>query len=56
MLLYILVFFIQVDKFSFYQSWVSMTVSRYVAILVIRISIGDEKVKVIIDCDPVETF
>ena len=33
-----------------------MNVSMYVAILVIRISIGDEKVKLIIDCDPVESF
>ena len=56
MLLYILVFLFRVRKFSFYQSWVSMNVSMYVAILVIRISIGDEKVKLIIDCDPVESF
>ena len=33
-----------------------MNVSRYVAIPVIRISIGDEKVKGITDSDPVETF
>ena len=56
MFLCMLVFLFRVDKFSFYQSWVSMNVSRYVAILVIRISIGDEKVKLIIDCDPVESF
>ena len=56
MLLYILVFLFRVDKFSFYQSWVSMNVSRYVAIPVNRISIGDEKLKVITVCDPVEMF
>ena len=49
-------FLFRVDKFSFYQSWVSMNVSRYVEIRVNRISIVDEKVKVIIDCDLVETF
>ena len=54
MFLYILLFLFRVDNFSFYQSWESMNVSRYVAIPVNRISIGEEKV--IIDCDPVETF
>ena len=49
-------FLFRVDQFSFYQSWVSMNVSSYVPIPLNRISIGDEKVKVIIDYDPVETF
>ena len=56
MFLYILFFVFRVDKFSFYQSWGSMNVSRYVAIPVNRISIGNEKVKVITVCDPVEIF
>ena len=56
MFFYILLLLFRVDKFSFYQSWVSMNVSRYVAIPVNRISIGEKKVKVIIDSDPVETF
>ena len=54
--LYILLFLYRVDKFSFYQSWGSLNVSRYVAIPVNRISIGDEKVKVITFYDPVEIF
>ena len=33
-----------------------MNVSRYVAIPINRISIGDEKMKVITDSDEVETF
>ena len=33
-----------------------MNVSRYVTIPVIRISIGDGKLKVITVCDPVEMF
>ena len=33
-----------------------MNVSRYVAITVNRISIGNEIMKVLIDCDEVETF
>ena len=49
-------FLFRVDQFSFYQSWVSMNVSRYVVIPLNRISIGDEKVKVITVCDPVEIF
>ena len=46
----------RVDKFSFFQSWVSMNVSGYVVIPVNRISIGDEKLKVISVCDPIEIF
>ena len=33
-----------------------MNVSRYVATPVNRISIGDEKLKVITVCDPIEIF
>ena len=54
--LYILLFLFCVDKFSFYQSWESMNVSWYVTIPINRSSIGDPKVKVITDYDPVETF
>ena len=49
-------FLFRVGKFSFYQSWWSINGSRYLAIPVNLISIGDEKVKVINDCNPVETF
>ena len=49
-------FLFRVDKFSFYQSWVSMNVSRYVAIPVNRIIIGDEKLKVITVCNTVEIY
>ena len=49
-------FLFRVDKVSFFQSWVSVNVSRYVAIPVHRISIGDEKLKVINVCDTVEIF
>ena len=33
-----------------------MNVARYVAMTVYRISIGNEIMKVLIDCDEVETF
>ena len=45
-----------IDNFSFYRSWGSMNVSRYVGITVNRISIGDQKMKVITDSDQLETF
>ena len=56
MLFYKFLVLFRLDKVSFYQSWGSRNVSRYVAIPVNRISIGDEKVKVIIDCETVQTF
>ena len=56
MFLYLLMFLFGIDKFSFYQLRGFMNVSRFVAMSINTISIGDEKVKVIIDSDPVGIF